>query len=130
MRPVATRANFSAASMASEPVLLRNDQALGNAWVRLQLVGKTAPRDGQGASVRLKAGGRDQWRHVASTRGYLSSSETILTFGIGKAVAVDEVEVTWPGGRKQSVLGVAPGKLTVIAEDGAGNGVPTGAPPR
>ncbi len=117
-------------SVTGAPVLLRNDQHLDNGWVRLQLVGKTAPRDGQGASVRLKAGGRDQWRHVAAARGYLSSSETVLTFGIGKAVAVDEVEVTWPGGRRQRVAGVAPGKLTVITEDGFGNGVPTDAPPR
>ena len=104
------------AGATGSPVLLRNDQALKHAWVRLQLVGRKAPRDAQGASVRLRAGGRDQWRHVATTRSYLSASEPVLTFGIGNAVAVDEVEVTWPGGRKQIVAGVVPGRVTVVTE--------------
>jgi hypothetical protein len=102
--------------VSGPPVLLRNDQALKNGWVRLKLVGRRSARDAQGASVRLKAGGKNQWRHVTTARGYLSASESILTFGIGKSAAVDEVEVTWPGGRKQIVPGVAPGRVTVVTE--------------
>ncbi len=103
-------------SVAGAPVLLRNDQALAHGWVRLRLVGKQATRDGQGALVRLKSGGRNQWRHVTTARSYLSASEPILTFGLGATSTVDEVEVTWPGGKKQSVTGVMPGRLTVITQ--------------
>jgi hypothetical protein len=103
-------------SVGGAPVLLRNDQALGHAWVRVQLVGKQSPRDGQGAVVRLKAGGQDQWRQVTTTRSYLSSSESEVTFGLGAAKTVDELEVIWPGGRKQRVAGVTAGQRIVVRE--------------
>jgi hypothetical protein len=37
------------------------------------------------------------------TRSYLSQSELPVTFGLGAAARVDELEITWPGGRKQKL---------------------------
>ena len=102
--------------LGGAPLLLRNDQQLGHAWVRLRLVGTHSPRDGQGAIVKLVAGGKAQWRQVTSTRSYLSASELPVTFGLGAGRTVDSVEVTWPDGRRQAVEGVVPGRLTIVTE--------------
>jgi hypothetical protein len=84
-------------------VLLRNDQQTGHHWLRLDLVGTSANRDGLGAEVMLRAAGVTQYRRVHPSRGYLSQVELPVTFGLGPATRVDELTVTWPGGQKQHV---------------------------
>jgi hypothetical protein len=84
-------------------VLLRNDQETGHHWLRLELVGTSANRDGLGAEVTLTASGVSQYRRVHPSRGYLSQVELPLTFGLGLATTVDELTVTWPGGQVQQV---------------------------
>ena len=50
------------------------------------------------------------------SKSYLSASELELTFGLGKSDRVDAVEITWPGGMKQSVEAVEIDRRTVIQE--------------
>jgi len=88
---------------AGPPLLLRNDQQLGHHWLRLKLAGTKSNRDAIGAWVTVRAGGLARSRQVMPTRSYLSQSELPLTFGLGKADKVDEVEITWPGGGKQKL---------------------------
>jgi hypothetical protein len=79
--------------------LLRNEGGTGNHWVRLSLEGdgKRTNRSAIGAKVTLKANGVVQHREVASARGYLSQSELVVTFGLGKATKLDALEIRWPG---------------------------------
>jgi hypothetical protein len=37
------------------------------------------------------------------TRSYLSQSESAVTVGLGTARDIDEIEIAWPGGDKQTV---------------------------
>ena len=98
------------------PLLLRNDRPADQRWVRLKLVGNRSNRDALGATVQLKAGGKNQWRTVTANRGYLSSSALPLTFGLGEATAVESIEVIWPGGQRQSVPAPQPGTVTEIRQ--------------
>ena len=79
--------------------LLRNDGALGHHGLRLELVGdgKRSARDAVGAVVTVAVGQDVQTRYVVGSRGYLSQSEKVLTFGLGKATKADRVTVRWPG---------------------------------
>lgn len=79
-------------------VLLRNDQKTGNHWVRIELDAKQVI----GAEVTLRVGDTVQRRVVMPSRSYLSQVELSLNFGLGAAVLVDEVTVTWPDGATQS----------------------------
>ena len=85
------------------PLLLRNDHDLGNHWLRFKLIGKQANRSAIGAWIRVRIGAETHARQVMPTRSYLSQSELPVTFGLGKADRVDDVEVIWPGGPKQKV---------------------------
>lgn len=89
------------AQNAGRPVLLRNDQNLGRNWVRFQLQGTRSNRDAIGALVRLRWAGHSQWRQVMPTRGYMSQSELPVTFGLGSATRIDDIEIVWPGGGRQ-----------------------------
>ena len=98
------------------PMLLRNDQKLGHHWVRFQLRGTRSNRDAIGAWVTVRSGGMTQSRQVMPTRSYLSQSELPITFGLGGGNRVDEVIVTWPGGRTQTVDAVKLDSLNQVTE--------------
>jgi hypothetical protein len=79
--------------------LLHNKGGTGNHWLRLKLEGDgvRSNRSAIGARVTVEAGGLVQRREVAAARGYLSQSELVLTFGLGKETKIDRVTVQWPG---------------------------------
>jgi hypothetical protein len=79
--------------------LLRNESRLGHHWLRLRLEGDGvhSNRSAIGARVILEAGGAEQHREVAAARGYLSQSELVVTFGLGKLTQVDRITIHWPG---------------------------------
>jgi enediyne biosynthesis protein E4 len=86
------------------PRLLRNDQTLGQHWLRVKLVAAGTNPAAIGATVRLHAGGTMQTRTVGPAHGYLSQSELPVTFGLGQADKVERLEITWPDGSRQEVL--------------------------
>jgi hypothetical protein len=101
--------------------VLRNEGGTGHHWVRLRLEGDgvRSNRSAIGARVELVAGGQTQKREVSGARGYLSSSELVLTFGLGEVDAVERVTVHWPGknaGPPQVVKGLAIDREHVIRQ--------------
>jgi hypothetical protein len=93
-------------------LLCRNET--GNNWLRLRLTGdgKRSNRMAIGARVQLITGDHEQWREVTATRGYLSCSETVLTFGLGDAEKADLIRIYWPGkdaGPPQVIKGLVAG---------------------
>lgn len=85
------------------PLLLRNDQRLGNSWLRLKLAGTSSNRDAIGAWIKVRAGNHTLSRQVMPTRSYLSQSELPVTIGLGKLTKIDSVEILWPRGGAQKI---------------------------
>jgi hypothetical protein len=85
------------------PLLLRNDESLGNHFIRLKLTGTKSNRDAIGAWVHARVKGKDLWREVTPTRSYLSQSELPITIGLGKETQVELLEVKWPEGSTQDI---------------------------
>lgn len=96
------------------PRLLRNDQALQHHWIRFRLLDSGPNRDAIGAVVELTAGGNTQRQQVMPTRGYLSQSELALTFGLGKVSAVEQVAITWPDGKTQTLANPKVDELNIV----------------
>jgi hypothetical protein len=99
--------------------LLRNDNGNQNDMLRLKLVGVRSNRDGIGAKVTVRTpSGMRLSGMVKSGSSYLSQSELPLTFGLGKPAEgkVVAVEVTWPGGRRESISGVKPNQSITLQE--------------
>ncbi len=87
--------------------LLRNDQRLGGHWLRLSLRGTGMNRSAIGAQVQVLADGVRQRRTVMPARGYLSSMERVLSFGLGAAREAQRVTVTWPDGTVKEIENLA-----------------------
>ena len=84
-------------------MLFRNNQQLGNHWLRVKLEGRTVNRNAIGAVLMLTSNGVTQRRLVMPTHSYLSQVELPVTFGLGNAQQVDNLTVTWPNGQNQNV---------------------------
>jgi enediyne biosynthesis protein E4 len=86
----------------TEARLLRNDQQLGNNWLRVQLKDTSGASEAIGAKVVLQVGAAKQTRLINPTRSYLSQCELPATFGFGKEKP-SKLTVTWPDGSIQDV---------------------------
>ena len=99
-----------------KPRLLRNDQALGNHWLRLHLVGKGKNRDAIGARVEVEVAGVKQCQDLVPFKSYLSQVELPLTFGLGKATVAERVTIHWPDGKTQELTALAADRRHEIAQ--------------
>ncbi len=102
--------------LGDSPVLYRNMLPSGNHWLIVNLRGTRSNRDGIGARIRIMAGGKQQFNHATTAVGYLSSSSKAVHFGLGKATAIDELEVAWPSGAKTVQKNVRADQALTIVE--------------
>ncbi len=68
-------------------------------YLRVELIGTKQNLYGIGAKVEVFADTLRQYTEQNIVRGYLSSSERFLHFGLGNKNKVDSVRVIWPDGR-------------------------------
>ena len=98
-------------------LLLRNDEATGNGWLRTRLQGSGRNRDALGATVTIKTAAGEITRDVETGSSYLSQCDVAPTFGLGPGVKsaadgkatwppVDAV-VKWPSGKRELFAGLA-----------------------
>ena len=112
------RMDILTTNIADRPVLLRNRDTSGNTWIALDLEGTKSNRDGFGAKVTLKAGGRTVRAEARCPTTYLFQGDRRLHFGLGKASKVDSIEIAWPSGQSQRLENVRPGQILKVREPG------------
>jgi hypothetical protein len=97
--------------------LFRNDGGNKNHWIRLKLIGRHGNNDALGAKVMAKVGDNVYRRQLFLSKGYLSSSEHPLTFGLGQADKADKVTVTWSSGKTTELKSLTTGREYEIEEE-------------
>jgi enediyne biosynthesis protein E4 len=105
--------------MDARPVILRNESNPGR-WLRLELLGTRSNRSAIGARVEVHAGGRVLHRQVKGGGSYYSASDPRLLIGVGRAIAVDAVEVRWPSGARSRLERPALGQTHRVREPDQG----------
>jgi hypothetical protein len=103
---------------AGPAVVLRNDSSGGN-WLALDLRDKGPNWQAIGAQVRLTAAGRRQYRELHGGGGYLSANTRRLHFGLGAATQVDELEIRWPDGTRETRRGLPVNRNVPIVRETA-----------
>ena len=97
------------------PQLLRCDSATGNRWIKIKCVGTKSNRSAIGARVYCTTGKRRQMDEVRSGGSYISQNDLRVHFGLGKAEVAD-IEVRWPSGLVQKLVGLEAGKIYTVVE--------------
>ncbi|AOS43593.1 FG-GAP repeat protein [Lacunisphaera limnophila] len=97
------------------PTVLRNDSDTGHRLV-VALQGTTSNRFGVGATVRVESTLGRQVRTLVLARGYLSTSEPVLHFGLGKDEIIKTLTVEWPSGHRQRFTNLSADQKLTITE--------------
>ena len=80
------------------PAFVYENMATGN-FLKIKLEGPDKNKFGIGVKAVIHYNDTQQISENTVTRGFLSSVEHGMFFGLGKNVKVDKVEVIWPNGR-------------------------------
>ena len=94
----------------------RARERTGNHSLTVRLRGLPPNTGGIGAKVFVTHGGRTQMLEQFPTRGFQSSVDPRLHFGLGRSARVDTLAVVWPGGGWQ-VLTNVPADTTVTLSE-------------
>ena len=87
------------------PCLIYQNNAT-NHFLKIQFEGKATNPDAIGAVVTIKDGGKQQTLQHYPTRGFESSSESGLIFGLGSTTEIDSLIVTWPDKTQQVIQNI------------------------
>lgn len=86
-----------------------------NNYLRVQLIGDKANPRGIGAKVKLFCKGQQFYQEQSPVRGFQSSCDPVLNFGIGQNAVIDSILVTWPNDKMQRLTGVQPNQTLTLA---------------
>ncbi len=84
-------------------------------YLSVKLEGSKSNRLAVGSQVTLYAGGKQQYCEEFTYRGFLSSVDPLIHFGLGGTAAVDSVVVDWPNGRTTKVVNPPLDQVTTIS---------------
>ena len=107
--------------------VLRNDSATGHRLL-IALQGARSNRFGIGATIRIETDAGPQIRQLILARGYVSSSEPVVHFGLGDQTLIRRLTVNWPSGHVQTFTDLAADQKLTITEPSTPP-VPAPAPP-
>ena len=86
----------------------------GNYFLNIKLKGKPSNIDGIGSKIMIQSGGQKQFLEQQVTRGYQSSVDYTLHFGVGQAKTIDLVQVTWPDGKVSELENIEANQIVAV----------------
>lgn len=108
-------------NMNHEACIYKN-QSNGTHYLSLRFKGTDDNRFGVGVKAYAFLGGQMQYEQLMLTRGFQSSVEPKLHFGIGHNQKVDSLLIVWPNQTYQMIRNIKPGQtLTIDQKNAAGH---------
>ena len=86
----------------------------GPHYLRIGFSGPALNREGLGSKVFLKYNRQVQYQYFTPFRGYLSSVEPYLHFGLGDIDKIDSLEVWWPDGNYQLLQNITADQVITL----------------
>lgn len=74
-----------------------------NNFLKIKFEGPLNNKNGLGTRVSIKYNNAEQHNELLTTRGYQSSVEPILHFGLSGVNTIDEIKIYWPDNREQTL---------------------------
>lgn len=94
------------------------EQKSKNNYLRILLKGDTANAQALGTFVKIKYGNNKlQVSEETPYRGYLSTMENFMHFGLGEDSVVKEINIVWPDGKEQIVQNIKANQVITITKE-------------
>jgi len=74
-----------------------------NSYLRIKLIGPPGNDFAIGAKIYIECHGVNQYQELFPTRGFQSSVEPIVHFGLGSGKAVSRLKIIWPDGKQTEI---------------------------
>ena len=88
-----------------------------NHYLRIKIKGPKENPNGLGTRITVFNGDKMQMQELTLTRGFQSSVEPIVHFGLGQNKLVERLMISWPDGSKQVLNDVLADQILVIEKD-------------
>ena len=95
-------------------VYVNNSSKSNNNYIKIKLLGKEENKWGIGAKVSVNTSNSQQTQELTLTRGYQSSVDPILHFGLGTVEKIEEIKISWPNGNVQVLNDVELNQLVEV----------------
>jgi len=82
------------------------EHTTGNHYLKIRLKGTGKNTGGIGARIDVSCGRHTYTQEFYPSRGYMSSVDHALIFGIGKATVVDSLTIIWPDLRRETLRNI------------------------
>jgi enediyne biosynthesis protein E4 len=106
-------------NLDDEAFLYENTSSSRNNFIKVKLKGPATNRDGIGAKVTVYNNGQIQYFENKTVRGYLSSNDPIVHFGLAQAKQIDSLKVRWTDGKENFYRNVDVNELLEVAYEDA-----------
>ena len=95
------------------------DTLTNHHWLRIALQGEGSNRNGIGAQVSLWSEGKLYYQEQSPQRGFQSSVDLRLLFGLGTIERLDSMEVFWPDGRVTKKQNISSNQEIIVQQSEA-----------
>lgn len=104
-----------------QPASLFKNETKNTNYLRIKLKGTDKNPLGLGSKVIVTTNEHKQTLELTLTRGFQSSVEPILHFGLGENNEISKLQITWADGKKQEVVNPAINTLMILDYDNSKN---------
>jgi hypothetical protein len=84
--------------------------------IRIGIRGDTSNINGFGTVVRIWHQGTHQAAELTPYRGYMSSVEPVIHFGLGRSQKIDSMVVDWPDGSTETLRDIPAGQTLLLSQ--------------
>lgn len=95
-----------------------SERLMNNNYIKVRLEGSSTNLQAIGAKVQMHSADLTVYREHYTSRGYESSVDDVIHFGLGKRDKVDSVVIVWPNGQRQMIEDPAINSIVAVTEDG------------
>lgn len=90
-----------------------------NNFIQLKLIGNSKNKFAIGSKITITVNEKKQYQELYQSRGFLSSVQNNLNFGIGNATKVDKILIEWPNEQITSIKNVNANQILSINQKNA-----------
>jgi enediyne biosynthesis protein E4 len=110
----------------NSPAFIYKNNAAAKNYLNILFKGNDLNKNGIGAKAYLFNKSKIQYQQLMLTRGFQSSSDTRLLFGLDSTKTIDSILIVWPNQKMQTLKNIAANKMLIVEQKNAsGNFVHT-----
>ncbi len=103
------------------PAVILKNQSPPKLTIDIAFIGNNANTYGIGSKAWVYSGGKIQYQQLMLTRGFQSSSDTKLHFGLDSVKYIDSILVVWPNQKYQVIKNIPARGFMEVNQSAAGN---------